>query len=287
MPGVCVPLEAARAEVACPEYPGCDGDRHHEDLRRWKFLAPVHPYESAETMLRLGAIAEALSGELVTLSVVDSTAARNENGPRDLMLRDVILHGDPASRIRRYSSFVRPDFLLMPSHPARFPVRFWQKSVLSEILLRTDHAVMVVPGSFECDTCQRIRNVLCVVHLDGTDAPLLHRTATIASRLNAETTLLHVLPEVHEGSLVSGLEEFDTPLSLCVATERMAKLRVPGRPHRVEIRTGSVKRNVAAIARGLRADLIVTQRYFRRSHCPAINSLQRDVACPILSLAWP
>ena len=272
-------------EVACPEHQGCDGRRGLDDLRRWKFLAPVRPQESAETVLQLSARAEALSGELVTLSVIDSISPGHENGRRDALARNVILHGDPASRIRRYSSFLRPDFILMPSHPALFGIRFWHKSVLADILLRTDHAVMVVPDSSEWGGSQRTRSVLCIVQLDGTDDPLIHRAAAIASRLNADTTLMHVVPEINEGTLASGLERFDAPLSLTVATERMARLRVAGRSHQVEIRTGDMHRNIAAVARDIHADLIVTQRGVGRWHRSAIYSLQRHVACSILSLA--
>src|SRR5262249_16905746 len=145
-------------------------------------------------------------------------------------------------------------------HPPRFRFRFWQKSVLTDILLRTDHAVMAVPDSHEWNASQGTRSILCIVQLDGTDDLLLHRAAAIAERLNAETTLVHVLPEVHDGTLASGLEPFDVPLSHTVATERMARLRVPGRSHQVEIRTGDIPRNIAAVARDIHADLIVTQR---------------------------
>ncbi len=285
MPGACVSFEAVPLEVACLEHPGCHGRRGRDDLRRWKFLAPLHPHESDETVLRLSVIAEALSGELVTLSVIDGTSSAYETNRRDPLARDVILHGDPASRIRSYSSFLRPDLILMPLHRRRFRIRFWRRSVLENILLRTDHAVMVVPDSSEWDPSQRIRNVLCVVQLDGTDDLLTDRAAAIASRLNAETTLLHVLPEINEGTLASGVERCDAPLSLTVASERIAKLRVRGGPHQVEIRTGDIHRNIATVARDLHADLIVTQSDVCRSTCPAIYSLQRYAACPILSLA--
>ncbi len=262
---------------------GSASRRALKTMKPWRFLAPVYPDEPDDTVLRLQSVAQALWGELTTLSVTDVRRARGRRD-EDRVMRNVVLHGNPASRIWQYACLRVPDLIVMPLRPARFRLRFWERSVLGHVLRRTDHPLMVVSPSTDPAALSRTRTVLCVVQLDGSDGPVVEHAVAVASRMDCEVALLHVVPELHEGTLLAGMERRAAPLTVPVAEQRMSRLAVPDRCVRREIRTGSISRNVAGVARQLGAGLIVVQRDVGRANCPDLRSVLRKTAVPVLSV---
>lgn len=242
------------------DHPAADPER----LRR--IVAAVCPRDSGETLRHVREVAQAMSGELTTISVLEGT---REESIRSEPASDVVLHGNAAERICDYASFMDADLVVMTLRSAWFR----RRTVASEILRRSPCPVMLVPVPAGEAARYRFRRVLCVVQLDGTDGRVLEYAAGVARASGGEVTLLHVVPEATERLLYAAVEPSDRPLSMQLASDRLSRLTVSGRKHSSEIRTGSEPRAIAKVARELHADLIVARDLAdvpRRLYCPVL-----------------
>lgn len=216
-------------------------------------------------LARLESLAACFDGELTTVCVGGKEAAAKAS---------VILHGDPSEQIVQYCLVTQPDLVLIPARARWLSLRWlFVPSVVSAVLRGVECPVVLVP---EMLTRPRIAQVVCAVRLDGSDDPVVEQAVAVACRAGAALTLVHVVPEVSEGTLAAGLDCREAAFSVGVARERIRELQAACGASRVEVRSGNARHGIADVVHELRADLVVTADDAR--------GLMRHLACPVVSV---
>lgn len=241
----------------------------------WKILAPVDVClrDLGESAIRFALkFADATAGELTLLNVVHPAAyrdARETGWSPDCVLdptlqrtmRSVVLPGCPVDVIGRYAAFIDASLILMTPR-TDFRSRFRRESTTVEALRSIDRPVQIADVR-ELNTPDplQLREILCVVHLEGNDGPALRFAGRLAARTGSRVTLLHVLPEVSEGLLAFGVAQPDRPLTPTAALNRIRSLERGVAPlHSTAIGSGPLHKAIRRAVRETRADLVVVSR---------------------------
>lgn len=262
---------------------------------KWKVLAPVDFTDATEGSVQHAIdVANALAAELVLLHVVDrrwhklsgrivwpSNAFSAENLGLDI--RRVVLSGAIPETIARYADFIDANLLLMTSRKRQWWNSFRKRSTTDAVMELSRQPVCVTQAAdVDADFRFRSRRILCVVGLDGKDAPVLQRAQQIANRCGAELILLHVVPEISEGLLHYAAAGGGRPLSTQRAKERVRALAVGlSVPVKTSVMTGEPAKCIGLSAREHAADLVIASRAHTTHLEPTLSRLD----CPLLTIS--
>jgi nucleotide-binding universal stress UspA family protein len=259
-----------------------------------KILLPVDfPNPSLRVVHQAAALAHHFHSEIVMLHVVTArshAAGVPEDGPElaawdmlaemvkgaqnnldqslgpeleGLVIRRVLLKGDPARAIVQTTQVEKADMIMMPSHGYTFN-QFLLGSVTAKVLHGTECPVWT-SAHVEESTVQEfaIRNVLCVVDL----GPRSHQTVSWAAQMAAEfgacLTLVHVTASAEiwapGGSYVN--PKWKEQL-VGDASQHLAELQQDmGIKADVLIGSGDVPKVLSQAAKQTKADLLVSGCY--------------------------
>jgi len=180
-----------------------------------------------------------------------------------LVIRQVIVRGDPAQAIVQTAQAESADLIMMPSHGSTFN-QFLLGSVTAKVLHGTECPVWT-GGHTEESPGQKfaIKNVLCVIELGPRSGKALSWAATMAAKFSARLTLAHVTASVDlwgpGGTYID--QKWKTQL-VSDASRRIASLqRNLGIKAEVLIGSGDVPKVVHAMVKQTNADLLVSECY--------------------------
>jgi nucleotide-binding universal stress UspA family protein len=125
-----------------------------------------------------------------------------------------------------------------------------------------------------------IRRVLCAV--SGRDLHVLKTAAEVSRTLNAKLFLLHVIPEIYEGTLAFG---FDDHVSLSVENglELLARMQSDAGTEALPVvQAGSLSDSIQLITQLLNIDLVVMGR--RPSKASRFLTKWKSQFAPVLPL---
>ncbi len=268
--------------------------------KSYKILAPVDLALNAGASVEYATgVANAMEAELMLLYVIKPGERKQASraawppspvdGSRKYFDIDrIVLPGDPVRTIVRYADFVDADLILMPSDRFRENLCFWQRSVTARVMELTGRPLWVTnrKGSIHDDF--RYERILCALHLDGTDEPVLNHASNLARRYGAELIVWATVPEISEGMLHDVHPMLNMPLSRMDATERMERLvKNLLVPYQTCVMTGSSYSAIRSAVRENAADLVVAARAFpshTRPYHLDMRSLQRLLPCPLLTV---
>jgi nucleotide-binding universal stress UspA family protein len=182
---------------------------------------------------------------------------------KDLVIRCVLLKGDPVQAILQTARAEKADLIMMPSHGFAFN-QFLLGSVTAKVLYGTECPVWTGPHLEESPTQQfAIRNVLCAVDL----GPRSHQAASwagqIAAEFCAQLTLAHVTASVElwgpGGNYANPRWKNELVRD---AAQHLARLQKDlGVKAEVFIGSGDVPTVLSQAAKRTKADLLVTECY--------------------------
>jgi hypothetical protein len=172
-------------------------------------------------------------------------------------------NSDAAGSISTYAQENDVDAIIVPPAPSALPGVFSESWTLTRRLLnRSSCPIWVLPKVSEPSLSElNSRRVLCAV--TGRDLQVLKLAGALSEKLNARLFLLHVIPEINEGTMTYG---FDDHISLSTghAVQMLSRLQeAAGVNAEVIIQTGSLARNIRKTAQHLSANLVVTGRSIR------------------------
>lgn len=244
-------------------------------------LFPIASQERVKVMLSgAGHIASMLRADVTLMRVIDPI---REGGPKPASHEWNLLkpeehglsscrihigaHSDAATSIAQYAREQGVDAIFLPSQRMGLRAAFSHSwSLTKRLLVQSPCPVWLMDDSrFNSSSQTEIRRVLCAV--SGNDLNVLKTAAEVSRTLNARLFLLHVVPEVHEGTLACG---FDNHIALSVENgcELLARMQEDAGTEATSIvHIGSLRETIGRVAQSLNIDLIVTGR--RR---PKINS---------------
>jgi nucleotide-binding universal stress UspA family protein len=267
----------------------------------WTILAPVTMQQTSRRAIEHAIeVANGMSAQLILLHVIPSGTSLSDGDrampwPEAALAEDVagfglrrmVLCGEPAPTISQYAEEVDADLILMPAaRSAWLPTR---RSVTSRLLASTPRPVQLWNPSIVADAPPfRCRQLLCVLELDGKDAPLIEATNEIAARTGANVEVLHIVPNATESLLFYSADEPEKPLSSSVAAARLRELLHQLPPALTSsILMGERQRSIALSARRKSADLILVRRKAAAAW-PGTGwestGILKQAGCPIISV---
>jgi nucleotide-binding universal stress UspA family protein len=169
-------------------------------------------------------------------------------------------HSDAAASISQYAREQGIDVIALPSQSTGLRATFSRPwSLTKKLLAQSPCPVWLMNGSQNSDSPQaEIRRVLCSV--SGRDLPVLKAAAEVSKALDARLFLLHVVPEIHEGTLAFGFDDH-VALSVENGLELLARMQGDvGTEAASIVQIGSFKETIDRVAQSLNIDLLVTGR---------------------------
>ena len=211
--------------------------------------------------------------------------------PPGLVVRRVLLDGDPAGQIVDYAHRSRFDLVVMPTHGYGPFRRFLLGSVTAKVLHDVNCPVWTGPHLEQAPdwNCLALRRIACAVNLGPHSGELLEWAASLACEFSADLVILHALPA---STVSSGGYRFDPEWRMQLEHDARAKiaqlqadLEIGGE---VSIDVGDVPAALRDSARFHNADLLV----IGRSHGTGVRgrlranaySILREAPCPVVSI---
>lgn len=180
-----------------------------------------------------------------------------------LVIRQVVVRGDPAQAIVQTAQGENADLIMLPSHGSTFN-QFLLGSVTAKVLHGTECPVWT-GAHIEESTGQNfaMKNVLCVIDLGPRSGKAISWAATMAAEFSARLTLAHVTASVDlwgpGGTYID--QKWKTQL-VSDASRRIANLQQNmGIKAEVLIGSGDVPKVVHAMVKQTSADLLVSECY--------------------------
>ena len=180
-----------------------------------------------------------------------------------LVIRCVLLKGDPAEAILQTAQAEKADLIMMPSHGYTFN-QFLLGSVTAKILNGTECPVWTGAHVEESSVQEfAIRNVLCAVEFGARSQETVSWAAEMAAEFNARLTLTHVTASVELwGPGGSYVDPKWKDALVGDASRQLAELqRDTGVTADVLIGSGDVPKVLSQAAKQTKADLLVADCY--------------------------
>ncbi|MFL6465890.1 MAG: universal stress protein [Bryobacteraceae bacterium] len=169
-------------------------------------------------------------------------------------------HSDEAASIAQYAREQEMDAIFLPFQRAGLRAAFSRTwSLAKKLLVQSPCPVWLMGPSPSGDSSrQDIRRILCAV--SGRDLHVLKAAAEVSRTLNARLFLLHVVPEVQEGTLAFGFDDH-VALSVENGLELLARMQGDAGTEALPIvHAGSLWDSIHQMAQSLNVDLVVTGR---------------------------
>lgn len=235
--------------------------------------------EGKDELKGVARLASSLAARLTLLRVVDPF---REGGPRpageEAASMDTDAHGidnnrfhidshsDPAASIVQFAAKQNIDGIVFPPQRYKwFPEVVRRKEMLRRLSGESKCPIWLMAGAEE-EPPKEIRRILCAV--SGRDHKVLETAAALSERVGARLFVLHVVPEIHEGTLSYGFDQHvalsaENGLKLLAGMQRQCG--TDGQPI-VDI--GDKNKCISKAARTLRAELVVTGRRHKLKAAP-------------------
>jgi nucleotide-binding universal stress UspA family protein len=200
----------------------------------------------------------------------------------------ILLEGGALESILSYCDANEPDLIVMPVSDRVGLPRFGHKSMRARILRHSRTPMWTVGRRIESESFSSpVRNVACWVNYDSTNLSHLREACSLALKLDATLQLIHVVPRVDEGTLVSVLDGYQ-PLHPKVAEERLNEMGVflPVKTE-VHVAVGATLTELPKLLKKCGADLmfagekqVLKQGWFS----PKLNPVIEICPCPVVCL---
>lgn len=237
-------------------------------------LFPISSAERAQNALPgVARMAHTLRADLTLMRVIDPF---REGGPKPASQERKLIkpeehglgrcrihihaHSDAAASIAHYAREQGINAIILPSQHTGLRAVFSRTwSLTRKLLAQSPCPVWLINGSRNSDSSQtEIRRVLCAV--SGRDLSVLKAAAEVSKALNARLFVLHVIPELHEGTLARGFDDH-VALSVENGLELLARMQEEaGTEVASVVQIGSLRETIGRVAQSLSVDLIVTGR---------------------------
>ena len=241
-------------------------------------LTLVHAYEPARESAR----------------VVDATLRSFfPEAQRYAGCRRLAIAGTPVTAVRQLEDAGRLDLVVAPAgDPLGLP-RFTHSSLRARLVRDVSAPMWTVgPGASASVLGRPHRNVACCVHVGRSGWAHLRRACDYAQALGAALHVIHVLPDVHDGSLLrlAYAEPFDEAATAARVRALSEQPDVTPRRHAVPAR------DLRAALDAIDADIVfvdgaqwITRRLVARRVSHTLDGLRRPVVCvgPGEGPAWP
>lgn len=110
-----------------------------------------------------------------------------------------VQHGDPAQIILHHAAFIRPDVIVLGSHPRRGRVRWRAGSTGERVMAKATVPVLLIPARPETAAREPFRHVAVAVDLRAGSEGAMERAVAVAGKTADRITLLHVVPGFSSG----------------------------------------------------------------------------------------
>jgi nucleotide-binding universal stress UspA family protein len=237
-------------------------------------LFPISSPDCVRSVLpNLACMAHTLQADVTLMRVIDPF---REGGPKpalhelkliqpeehglDRCRMHIQAHSDAAASITQYAREQEVDAIVLPSPRTSWEAAFSRTwSLTKKLLAQSPCPVWLINDSQSSYSSQgEIRRVLCAV--SGRDLFVLKAAAEVSRVWNAQLFLLHVIPEINDGTLAYGFDDH-VALSVEKGLELLARLQEEaGTEAAPLVQIGSVKETIRRVAQSLNIDLIVTGR---------------------------
>ncbi len=212
---------------------------------------------------------------------LDSFLAETDSYDR---CRRVLVEGeDVAKSIVSLFGKDRYDLIMAPSSDRPGIANVFSPSLRARLLkycnapLWTSGAVVNKQGKAE------LKTIACLVDFNTDTETYLPTVASLASRMGARLCVLHVVPPVDEGTLVSSLRS-KAPLMPEVAMERLRSLFAGQSTPEIDVTLGHVSGELPRMLRRWDADLLFVGRAqaLRGSWMPRLARHINRMPCPVI-----
>jgi nucleotide-binding universal stress UspA family protein len=261
-------------------------------------LFPVSRSERCQNALRhIAPTAAQLDAELILMHVLDPLvdggpkpaagelkSFKPENFGCSRYRRLVDSHSDTATTIANYAKREDVGMIMMPVPKPTLLQRIFS-NVGRRILDQSPCPVwMVNEAQAQRQTERPVQRILCAVSRYSPE--VLAYAAQIGASLKAHLILMHIVPDVHEGTLASG---FDDHLPLSPETAMVSLKRMQDYTNvdaRTLVETGDFRKKLEFVARDRNVDLVVVDRPAPgkvQTRQPALTSFVNQLHCPVLA----
>lgn len=203
--------------------------------------------------------------------------------------RRVLLTGDPATALATFCSGESNGLLFMPPSDRTGLPRPFHVSLRAR-LLETLHIPIWTLGKATLDTTAAVAGKNIAVAVQNLDEPTDYIAAAAAHAIRHHATLhlMHVVPEINEGTLTKVLYS-DAPLGIETALDRLSELAAslpPAVKVQVHVRMGSHWKQLKSMLHETGAELLMVGRsqtlhrgFFRSSIDPMLNNCNIPIVC--------
>jgi nucleotide-binding universal stress UspA family protein len=258
-------------------------------------LLPIASPERINSLLPgVARLAKTLHADLTLMRVVDPF---REGGPKPVLQEMGLLkaqqfgierchihirtHSDLVASVADYAREQGIDAIVLPSQSSGVRSLFSRTwSLTKKLLDQSPCPVWLMNGSRDGDTpaCD-VSRILCAV--SGRDLHVLKTAAEVSREMNAKLFVLHVIPEIHEGTLGYGFDDH-VALSVENGLELLARLQADaGTDAQPIVHIGSVNSTVKSVAQALNIDLVVMGRQLSKGRSWKAGWQSRFASLPL------
>lgn len=170
--------------------------------------------------------------------------------------RRILLEGDsPVEAIAALCNKNRYDLVVAPSSDHLGLHRLFRASFRARLIQMSRSPVWTAGASILAAACRpHIKTIACLMDFDADTNSYLRLAASLASRIGARLQLVHVVPQIHEGTLAHALGS-RAPLMPEIALDRIRQIFAGSNCPDVEVAIGDVDAQLPRLLRKCEADL--------------------------------
>lgn len=202
-----------------------------------------------------------------------------------------VIRGDVASNIIHEASLESTDLIMIPSSERRGFRRFFEKPMVEQTLRQSNCAVWTA-NTYQAASFAQFRNILCAVDLKSDSQRVLSTASQLADQLNANLSVVHVLPELDESLLhFSAMHDLPDIFFEPEVHEEISRMSQGQNRLETYVEHASVPAGIQRVLNRTNADLLIigpgrSSGGFGRlgTH---VMPLVRSAPCPVLVLGKP
>lgn len=210
-------------------------------------------------------------------------------GAQPLPAPMIVVPGKPAEKIASYANSIDADLILMPTRGRGFLGQILFGSTTTDLLRIADRPVWIArPGSVASERPISAKRILCGVEFGSQGEEVLSYATKLAAASDGEVLVVHAVPEINEGTLLTILDDSgEIELRPESAERRLSAMTATiDVPYQVEVKTGDVSAIIRKLAKRWRADAIVAghgRRTNRRQLGSNISDIIVRAPCPVIA----
>lgn len=209
---------------------------------------------------------------------------------RNVNVKRVLLYGDPAREIVKYTDSEKADLIVLPTHGYGPFRRFLLGSVTAKVLHDAQCPVWTGVHMEEISNTYSVsfRRIMCALDPWNADVSALAWAWKFAGQIAGEVKIVHALAPIYGADSFGFGEDIKTRM----ATEAESRIRDVqqsiGSTAEVQIVVGEAPKEVCAAAKDWNADLVVISRGAASEFLGRLRSrsysIIRESSCPVVSV---